>query len=213
MATHAPITGAPTRAPIIPYFPEPTIATTPFRAAQEQHRIATAIFEALPSGLEMTDPATYADRERAFLDTVRVVDATPVADWDEFADAFEIACSGGDSLPSEDLIFKLLADVRRMRGNFNALHAEYRRLKDAENRMPLDCPEEEPAFEAATDQTSDAFTAMMALPTSEPAHLAAKLAALAEMHDVFGSCGFDRDAGDTLFADIIATLTLPQVQQ
>ena len=99
MAAHAPITGAPTRAPVIPHFPDPTIATTPFRAAQEQHRIATAIYEALPSGLEMTDPA----------------------------------------------------------------------------------------------------------------HLAAKLAALAEMRDVFGGCGFERKVGDKLFADIIATLTPPQV--
>ena len=191
----------------------PTIATTPFRAAQEQHRIATAIYESLPSGLEMTDPATYADRERALLDTVRVVDATPVADWDEFADAFEIACSGGDSVPSEVLLDKLLADVRRLRGNFDAFHAEYSRLKDVEIALPSNCPEEERALQAATGQTSVAFTAMMTFPTSDPAHLAAKLAALTEMHDVFGSCGFDRDAGDTLFADIIATLTLPQVQQ
>ena len=189
----------------------PTIATTPFRAAQEQHRIATAIYEALPSGLEMTDPATYADRERAFLDTVRVVDATPVADWDEFADAFEIACSGGDSLPPEVLIDKLLADVRRLRGNFRTLHAQYRRLKDVEDALPSNCPEEERALEAATDQTSVAFTAMMTFPTSDPAHLAAKLAALAEMRDVFGGCGFDRKVGDKLFADIIATLTPPQV--
>jgi hypothetical protein len=91
-------------------------ALTPFRIAEAQYRAATAHFTSLPRDLERTDPARYAREREAFLATVDAVDRTPAANWDEFADAFEIACDGGDSLPNDTLMFKLLADCRRLSG-------------------------------------------------------------------------------------------------
>jgi hypothetical protein len=96
--------------------PVPGAAPTPFRIAEARYRAATAHFTSLPRDLERTDPARYAREREAFLAAVGAVDRTPAANWDEFADAFDIACDGGDSLPKDILVFKLLADCRRLSG-------------------------------------------------------------------------------------------------
>lgn len=89
---------------------------TPFRIAEARYRAATARLNASPDDLPTTNPAEYDRLVDAHIDATDAVDRTPVTTWDEFADAYEIACDGGESLPPEKLIFKLLADVRRLRG-------------------------------------------------------------------------------------------------
>jgi hypothetical protein len=89
---------------------------TPFRVAEARYRSAMAQLEGQPHDLEKRDPAAFEYYKRAFFDSVEAVDAAPISSWSEFAEAFEIACDGGHSVPGEDLIFKLLADVRRLSG-------------------------------------------------------------------------------------------------
>lgn len=90
--------------------------STPFRVAQARFYAAEKRFNTLPDHLEASDPAAFKREERALFDTLGEVDRAPVASWEEFADAFEIACDGGKSLPNEDLVMKLLADARRLSG-------------------------------------------------------------------------------------------------
>jgi hypothetical protein len=94
----------------------PAATNTPFRLAEAEYQAATARFNELPSDLEASDPCAFEEEERAYLAVVNRVDAAPVESWAEFADAFEIACDRGYSLPNEELVFKLLADVRRLSG-------------------------------------------------------------------------------------------------
>lgn len=89
---------------------------TPFRLAAADYHRTKARFEALDHDFARRDPAAYAQEESRFLLSVRRVDATPCADWHEFAEAFEIACDQGDSVPSDELVFKLLDDCRRLAG-------------------------------------------------------------------------------------------------
>ena len=135
MATDARNTGVPSRAPSLPApnrrrfvgalalapvaaLPVPMLFKAPsaFRIAEAEYYAALNRFNALPPDLETTNPDAHAREERRFLDAVGAVDDVPVADWSEFADAFEIACDGGKLLPNEDLVMKLLGDARRLSG-------------------------------------------------------------------------------------------------
>lgn len=89
---------------------------TPFRIAEAREHAARRRFNNLPSGLERRDPAAYRRVEAAYLASVDAVDSAPVADWQEFADAFDFACDGGASLPTEALVYKLRADALRLAG-------------------------------------------------------------------------------------------------
>ena len=93
-----------------------TPALTPFRLAEARYWAATKRFNSLPRGLEGDDPAAFAREEAAYLASVHEVDAAPVADWEEFAAQFDIAFDGGESLPNDALLEKLLADARRLAG-------------------------------------------------------------------------------------------------
>lgn len=88
--------------------------TTPFRVAYAKFRAAEKRFNGLPRDLEEVDPAAFEREENAYGDAHDAVDFAPIADWDEFADAFEIAFAGGGN-PNEEHKAKLLADVRRLR--------------------------------------------------------------------------------------------------
>lgn len=87
-----------------------------FRLAEGQYRAAVERFNNLPEDLERDDEAAFKREEAAFLATVDAVDSALPTDWNEFATAFEIACDEGQSLPSDHLVHKLLADVRRLSG-------------------------------------------------------------------------------------------------
>lgn len=112
MAKHAHNTGAPFRAPF--HAGPPAVPVSPFRIAEGQYRAAVKRFNNLPEDLERSDKAAFKREEAAFLATVDAVDSASPADWNEFAAAFEIACDEGQSLPSDHLVLKLLADVRRL---------------------------------------------------------------------------------------------------
>lgn len=87
---------------------------SPFRLAELHYRAAVAKFNALPGHLQQSDPDAFSREEDALTQAVRAVDSAPVEDWAEFADAFDIGCDGGASLPNDDLIMKLLDDTRRL---------------------------------------------------------------------------------------------------
>ena len=88
---------------------------SPFRVAEARYYAAEARFNALPPDLELTHPSVYEQEEAALFAADDEANATPVADWREFADAFEIAMDRGQSLMNENTMYKLLADVRRLR--------------------------------------------------------------------------------------------------
>jgi hypothetical protein len=67
----------------------------------------------------MTDLDAYDREENAYIEAVTAVDEAPVADWQEFAAQFDIACDGGVSLPNDKLLFKLLNDAKRLAGVLN----------------------------------------------------------------------------------------------
>jgi hypothetical protein len=87
---------------------------TPFRQAEARYWAATERFNTYGGKLELRDPDAFRHEQEAYLATVTAVDEAPVADWQEFAAQFDIACDGGESLPNEELLFKLLADAKRL---------------------------------------------------------------------------------------------------
>lgn len=103
-------------APVVIAAPAVASTQSPFRIAEAQYRAAIARFNSLPKDLERADPDRYEKEERRYLDATRAVDRAPCQTWEEFADAFTIACDDGESLPNEDLVYKMLADIRRLRG-------------------------------------------------------------------------------------------------
>jgi hypothetical protein len=89
-------------------------AQSPFRLAEALYQAASARFCGLPQRLEFDDPETFEREQDAFNAAVRVLDRAPVADWQEFAAQFDHACDGGNSVPSDGLLSKLLADAKRL---------------------------------------------------------------------------------------------------
>ncbi|WP_277968192.1 hypothetical protein [Sphingomonas echinoides] len=133
MATHAPNTGAPLSAPFNQTSPASTVS--PFRIAEGQYRTAVERFEGLPQNLEREDKATFDREHDQFIAAVNAVDEAPVADWSEFATAFEIACDLGQSIPSDNLVSKLLADVRRLSDHNGMKTAERAALETLNSRF------------------------------------------------------------------------------
>ncbi len=94
--------------------PAKAIEASPFRSALARYRAAERDFGALPSETEAEDPLAFKVAEDAYQAALQVLEAAPCSSWDEFADAFELAC--GDGLVVDGpLAGKLLADVRRLR--------------------------------------------------------------------------------------------------
>lgn len=87
---------------------------SPFRQSLAKFRAAEKRFNDLPYDLEENDPAAFEREEVAYSDARDEIDAAPVANWNEFADAFEVTFADGGN-PNEDHLAKLLADVRRLR--------------------------------------------------------------------------------------------------
>lgn len=91
-----------------------TLGMTPFRLAEARYRAAEKHFNAIPGAFEESNPADYARETETYLASVRAVDSAPVETWEEFADAFKIACDDGASIPPEHVVMKLYADVCRL---------------------------------------------------------------------------------------------------
>jgi hypothetical protein len=73
-------------------------------------------FNNIAGKLEENDPIAFAREQEAYNTALHAVDSAPCQSWDELADAFRLAVDDGDSLPNEDLVMKLLDDVRRLSG-------------------------------------------------------------------------------------------------
>lgn len=100
----------------LPNLLPPDETASPFRIANAQYRAALNRFNDLPHDLERSDNEAFEREHDAFITAVNAVDHAPARTWEEFADAFEIACDLGQSLPNEDVVTKLLNDVRRLTG-------------------------------------------------------------------------------------------------
>jgi hypothetical protein len=86
-----------------------------FRVEEAKYRATMAWFNALPENLENDDPKAHdAAMERLHQATI-TIDRTPCETWDEFADAYAIACDDGNSLPNETVIMKMYEDVKRLK--------------------------------------------------------------------------------------------------
>ena len=104
----------------------PAAAASPFRQAQAKYFAASARFASLPRDLETSDHDRFLREESAFLQSAIAAQDAPVADWEEFADAFEISCDFGDSMPSERGVTKLLEDARRLRATPTLIDQRFR---------------------------------------------------------------------------------------
>lgn len=89
-------------------------APTAFQRAVMKNQSAEARFNALPSDLELRDPAAHAAQEDALMiDWNGVVQAAPT-DWQEFAKKFALlAEEDGEAMTAENAV-ALLADCRRL---------------------------------------------------------------------------------------------------
>lgn len=89
-------------------------APTAFQRAVMKNQSAEARFNALPSDLELRDPAKHAAQEDALLTAWSgVVQAAPT-DWQEFARKFALlAEEDGEAMTAEHAV-ALLADCRRL---------------------------------------------------------------------------------------------------
>lgn len=118
MATYAhtrrAMLGAIAIAPVMLSVPA-SAAPSPFRQAENAYRAAVSRFNAIPHDLELTNPDLYDIEEGAFISAVRAVDAAPAATAQEFVDAFLIATDNGQSLITEEVLMKLIADAKRIK--------------------------------------------------------------------------------------------------
>lgn len=89
-------------------------APTAFQRAVTNNQNAEARFNALPSDLELRNPAAYEAQEDALLAAWSgVVRARPI-DWQEFASKFSLlAEEDGEAMTAEHAV-ALLADCRRL---------------------------------------------------------------------------------------------------
>jgi len=92
------------------------IRPSPFRLAEAHYKAVRQRFNNIAGDLELNDPIAFYREQEAYNAALHAVDSAPCQSWDEFADAFRLAVDDGDSLPNEDLVMKLLADIRRLSG-------------------------------------------------------------------------------------------------
>jgi hypothetical protein len=91
-------------------------APTPFRIAEARYKAAEKRYNEMAGDLEERDPAAFKREQETYDAALEAVDTAPCETWEEFGDAFRLAVHDGETLPNDDLIMKLLADVRRLGG-------------------------------------------------------------------------------------------------